>query len=74
MAKMVITDDDGTINEFSQFLAVGLQEGGQVMGMAEDGDLSYEETLGFLIQGQRLLGELAGSISSQDGEEVTPSE
>lgn len=66
MAKMVITDDDGTTYESGQFIAVLLQEEGQVLGMAEDGRLSQESRLGFLIQGQKLLGELAGSINPEE--------
>lgn len=66
MSKIIIHDDTGETYESGQFIAVLLHKEGQVLGVAEDGHLSQEESLAFLIQGAKLFGELAGSINPDD--------
>lgn len=63
MPRIVIDEGTGETYEGDQFIAVVAQEKGQVVGLSEIKGLDYEEQLAFLIQGQKLLGELANIIN-----------
>jgi len=69
MSRIIIKDDTGETYESSQFIAVILQEKGQVLGVSEIGKLTPEEQQAFLIQGVKLHGELAGFINPDQIEE-----
>jgi len=67
VAKMTITDDDGTTEEFNQFIAVGVGEGGQIERMVEDEGMEYQTVLRCMVSMAKLLGEMAEAIMSDQG-------
>ena len=62
MGKMTIVDDDGTSEEFKQFIAVGVGEDGQISRMVEDEGMEYQTVLACMIAMAKLLGEMAEAL------------
>lgn len=69
MGKMIIVDDDGTTEEFKQFIAVGVGEDGQISRMVENEGMEYETCKTCLIAMAKLLGEMAEAILPDQGGE-----
>lgn len=70
MSRIIIEDDTGETYESGQFIAVILQEGSQVLGLSEIGQLTPEEQLAFLVQGVKLNGELANFLNPDQGDQA----
>ncbi|MBA7653926.1 hypothetical protein ES703_61791 [subsurface metagenome] len=68
MGKMIIVDDEGTTEEFNQFMAVGVKENGQIMRMVEDEGIEYQASLGCMLAMTKLLGEMAEAIMPDQGD------
>ncbi len=69
MGKMTIVDDDGTIEEFDQFIALGVKDG-QVTRFIEDEGLSSQDYAQLLVGGVKLLGEIGDLlIPDREGKE-----
>lgn len=69
MAKMTIVDDDGKTDTFDHFIAVGYNEKEQVSRMIEDEGLAPQDQLVLMLEGIKLLSEIAQAIQP-DKEEV----
>jgi len=69
VGKMTITDDDGTTEEFKQFIAVGVGKDGQIERMVEDEGMEYQTVLRCMVSMAKLLEELAEAIMPDQGGE-----
>jgi len=67
MGKMIIVDDDGTTEEFNQFIAVGVGKDGRISRMVENEGMEYETCKTCLIAMAKLSGELAEAIMPDEG-------
>jgi len=66
-SKMAVTDDEGKTHDFSKFVAIGVQEDGGIFRAIEDELLTREESLGILLEGAEVLGEIASGIMTEGG-------
>ena len=62
MGKLIVVDDEGKQEEFNHFLAVAINEEGEMVDFVEDEGLDPESKLGLLISGLRLLAVMAAEI------------
>lgn len=61
-SKMTVIDDEGKSNDFSKFLAIGVQEDGGIFRAIEDENLNSQEALGVMLEGVEVLGEIASGL------------
>jgi len=72
MGKLIVIDDEGNQEEFSQFIAVGIQEGGVAINFIEDEGLGGNEKMALLLSGLAVLSELGAALvgSEPEGKET----
>lgn len=62
MGKLIVVDDEGNQEEFNHFLAVGINEAGEIVDFVEDEGLGDQPKLGLLLRGVRVLGVLESEL------------
>ncbi|KKL75212.1 hypothetical protein LCGC14_2057140 [marine sediment metagenome] len=62
MGKMTIVDDDGTILDYARFVAVGVNEEGEVSSFIEDDGLEASERVGMVVAGLSALADLSRDL------------
>lgn len=67
MGKLIVIDDEGNQEEFSQFIAVGIQEGA-AMNFIEDEGMGGNEKMALLLSGLAVLSELGAALAGSEPE------
>jgi len=72
MGKLIVIDDEGNQEEFSQFIGVGIQEEGAAVNFIEDEGLGGREKMALLLSGLAALSDLGASLveSEPEGKET----
>ncbi len=71
MGRMTIVDDEGLPIEFARFVAIGVNEEGEVNSFIEDDGLEPSERVGMVVAGLSALADLSRDLVVE-GEAVDP--